>query len=177
MKTNNIIIVLFFISIIQITNAQILPIEKIVEVNKTIYNTNQFTQIVNAYKNQPYDLKQKLEIIKIADNTNNNFIKNCVNSTTYTLLQNNNARIFIDFVCNQNGNVLACRFIIYKTDVTLSNNEIECVLNEAIKNKFSFSNIPDGINNFYMMVRKRFHFKNQISIKPPKDPDLPEDQY
>ena len=147
---------------IQITKPQILPIEKIVEVNKTTYNTSQFTNMVNAYKSQSYDVKQKLEIIKIDDITINDiFIKNCINSNTYSSLQNINARLFIDFVCDQNGNVLAFRFIIYKTNVSIVDNEIKCILNEAIKNKFSFSRIPDGVI-FILWLEIGINYKNKL---------------
>ena len=178
MKKINIIIVFFFISLIQITKAQISPIEKIVEGSKITYNTSQFTNMVNAYKNQPYDVKQKLEMIKIDDIANNNlFINNCLNSTTYSSLQNSNARLFIDFVCNQNGNVLACRFIIYKTTASIGDSEIKCISNEVIKNKFIFNNIPDGVNSFYTIVRERYKLQNHTFSKPDKLPDLDEGQY
>lgn len=155
------ILVLFFLSIIQFTIAQVKPIETVVETKRTTYKTSQHSNYMLNFKNQSYELKQKLQRnIKITDNTTNLlFVKDCLNEATYTSLRNNKIIFIIEYISNQNGDVLACKLINYRNKVSLSNDEVECILTEAMKNKFTFSNIPSTTNNFYMLINKSFKFK------------------
>ena len=161
MKTKNILIALLFLCILQFTIAQITPIETVVDNKKTIYYTSSYSQKIIIFKNQPYDLKQKLqENIKITDNAATPlFVKDCLGEATYTSLRNNKIIFIIEYISNQNGDVVACKLINYRNKVSLSNDEVECILTEAMKNKFTFSNIPSTTNNFYMLINKSFKFK------------------
>ena len=61
MKSKKVVDILFFLSIIQFTIAQVKPIETIVSANKTIYSTNLHNNYKLTVKNQSYDLKLKLQ--------------------------------------------------------------------------------------------------------------------
>lgn len=159
MKTKNILAVLTLLLIIQITKAQITPIETIVSANKTIYSTNLHNNYKLTIKNQSYDLKLKLqENMKISDNINPLFIKECLNEATFITLGDNKVTLVIEYVINQNGKVYSCSLINYGNKVSLSNTEVKCILTEAMDNTFSFNNVPNGINKFYSRVRKHFKF-------------------
>ena len=161
MKSKYLLFTLFFLSIIQFTMAQVTPIETIIDAKKTTYKTNQHNNYISIVKSQPYELRQKLqENIKISDNTTNSlFVKDCLNGITYTSLRNNKIMFSIEYVCNQNGDVLSCSLINYGNRVSLSNTEVECILTEALNNTFSFNNIPSDVNNFYYIVKKLIKFK------------------
>jgi len=161
MKSIKILPILLFLSTVYFSYAQITPIETIVDTKKTIYYTNLYSQKIITYKNQSYDLKQKIqENIKIIDNTSNPlFVKDCLDTATYTNLRKNKIIFIIEYISNQNGDVVACKLINYRNKVSLSNDEVECILTKAMENKFSFSNIPSTTNNFYMLINKSFKFK------------------
>jgi hypothetical protein len=112
-------------------------------------------------KNQSYELRQKAqESIKISDTaTNPLFVKDCLTATTYAALKNNKVIFSIEYVCNQNGEVLSSSLINYGNRVTLSAVEVECILTEALNNSFSFSNIPSDVTNFHFIVKKLVKFK------------------
>jgi len=158
MKLKNILFTLFFLSIIQFTMAQVTPIETVTDAKQTTYSTKSYNNYDTTFKNQSYDLIRKLqENLRLVDNVDLTFIKSCVLNDTS--LQNTNSIFYVEYIVNQNGNVLGCRLINYGNKVSLSNNEVECILTAAMNNTFSFNNIPNDVNDFYSRIMKRYVFK------------------
>ena len=158
-KSNNI----FFILVILISGvafSQITPITTQTDTNKTIYFTNSFNQSLLNFRNQSYDLKEKIQDkININDNIDPLSVKNCLSSTTYSSLRSNKIIFIIEYICDQNGNTLACKLINYGNSVQLSSSEVQCILTEAMSTTFNFSNVPNDLSSFYILIDKSYKFK------------------
>jgi len=157
MKSKYILFALFFLSIVQFAMAQVTPIEAVIDKKKTTYSTKSHSNYNTLFENQSYNLLQKLqENLKLIDNVNLIFIKGCIQNNAS--LQNNNTILYVEYIVNQEGNVLSCSLVNYGIRVSFSDSEIECILTEAMNNTFSFSEVPNGINKFYYRIMKRFKF-------------------
>ncbi|RPD90377.1 hypothetical protein EGM88_15630 [Aureibaculum marinum] len=160
MKSKKILFALFLFSIIQISNGQVTPIEKIVDSKKTTYLTNHHSDYISSVEAQSYEVKLKLqEELKINDNIHPLFIKNCLNQNTYSSLKNHKVIFIIEYVCDENGDVLSCSLINYGNKVSVSNSEVECILTAAMNSNFDF-NAPSSIGQFKVRIMKHFKFKN-----------------
>lgn len=154
------LLILLFLSIIHFSYAQVTPIEKIVDSKKTTYLTNQHSDYISSVEAQSNELKLKLEEeLKIDDNIDPLFIKNCLNQNTYSSLKNNKVIFIIEYVCDENGDVLSCSLINYGNKVSVSNSEVECILTAAMNSSFDF-NAPSSIGQFKVRIMKHFKFKN-----------------
>lgn len=159
MKSNTTLLILF-LGIIHFSYSQVTPIETIVDSKKTTYLTSQHSNYISNVEAQSNELKLKLqEELKIDDNINPLFIKNCLNATTYSSAKNNKVIFIVEYVCDETGSVLSCSLINYGNKVSLSNAEVECILTAAMNNTFSFSNTPSGVSQFNIRIMKHFRFK------------------
>lgn len=164
MKSKYLLLVIFFISLVNLLHSQITPFETVVDDKKTVYKTNMHDFYNTKFENQPYSLIERLrQDLKIIDDINLLYINNCIQNNQ--LLQQSKF-LFIDYVVNENGHVLSCSLIDYRNKPsTISPSEIECILDNAMKDHFSFSKMPNGVSEFYSRIRKRYMFHEQNKLK------------
>lgn len=164
MKSKYLLLVIFFISFVNLIHSQKTPFETIVDDKKTVYKTNLYDFYNTKFENQPYSLIESLrQDLKIIDDVNLLYINNCIQNNQ--LLQQNKF-LFIEYVVNENGNVLSCSLIDYRNKLSaISTSEIECIFDNAMKDHFSFSKIPNGVSEFYSRIRKRYMFHEQNKLK------------
>lgn len=154
MKFKNILTVILFFAITICSYGQINSFETITSNKKTIYQTNSFESNNTTYMNQSYDLIKNLRFeLKLGNEIDLKFIKNCINDTT---ILTKSKYLFLEFILNNEGEVLSCRLIDYGNNLTLNENQIKCILSNAININFTFSKIPTGVNSFYIKVKKQY---------------------
>ncbi|HHC78887.1 MAG TPA: hypothetical protein ENK46_03325 [Flavobacteriia bacterium] len=157
MKPTNILFITVLVLFVQTITAQITPIETVTEAKKTTYKANSFDNYNVAFKNQSYELMQKLQRrIKLIDTVDLSFVRVCLNETTNDSIVNNNTVLYIEYIVNQDGDVMSCSLINYGFIVSITNTEIECILENALNNQFNFTNVPTEVNQFYLKIKKRY---------------------
>lgn len=161
MKSKYILLTLLFLLTIQIGNAQIIKILTEIDAKKTTYSTVSHNNNKIIVESQSYELKHKIqENIKIIDNINLSYIRNCIDANTLILLSDNNISFSIEYIGKQDGKVISCSLINYGNKVSLPMEQVQCIINQAMIDSFSFTNIPNDVNDFYFKIRKFYKFKN-----------------
>ncbi len=141
----------------QLTNAQITPIETIVDSKKTTYKTSNHDAKKALVDNQSYALNLKLNRnIKISSDSSISFIKTCLTQSLYNSIDHKKSIFFIEYVVNHQGTTLSASLINYGAKITLTQSQVECILNGAMNNTHEFSSVPSDISSFNMVVRKRY---------------------
>lgn len=131
----------------------------LIDTNKVIYKTNQHSNYLLLVKNQPYNITIRLrENVKLESNPTISFIGNCLGDTTLSTIDKAKTTFVLEYIINETGNVLSCSLTNYGERVTLTNSQIECILNQAMNSSFSLSGVPEDINQFYLTVKKRYKF-------------------
>lgn len=163
MKLNNII---FFLTtfIFQYSVAQVSPIkESISRNNFKIYECNNYSEAKELLKNQSLAINTALERsrmeFKYDASFDENFIKNSISTVNYNRLSDSRRPFRVLYIIDQNGNIISCALSIKNNIVTLSNDEVESFLTEALTHKFILSNKPENISNFYRSVYVPFYVR------------------
>ncbi len=151
-KFIQIIILLHIIS--TCSYAQINSFEKTISNKKTVYQTNSFETDEKIFENQSSDLIKKLKAdLILGSKIELDFIKDCINDS---IILEKNKYLFIEFIVNQNGEVLSCCLVDYGNKLTLIDTQVNCILSKAMKIKFTFSKTPMEIGYFFIKVIKQF---------------------
>lgn len=154
MKLKNILTVILFIVITMHSYSQINSFETITSSRMTIYQTNSFESTNATYMNQSYNLIENLRTeLKLGNEIDLQFIKGCINDLNILM---KSKYLFIDFIINSQGEVLSCSLIDYGNKLTLNDNQIKCILSNAMSIVFTFSKTPTDVTGFYVKVKKQF---------------------
>jgi len=154
------LLIVSILSVTQTIYAQVTPIETIIINDKKIsYNSSNHTSNKLLVKNQPYNITIRLrENVKLESNPTISFIGNCLGDTTLSTIDKAKTTFVLEYIINETGNVLSCSLTNYGERVTLTNSQIECILNQAMNSTFNLSRVPEDINQFYLTVKKRYKF-------------------
>ncbi len=158
MKSQTYIISVLLIVISLFTHAQTTSSD-----DYNIYKTSLYDQYLETVENQPYQIRRSITDFKIqaklkADfGFTTNFFQSSLTSEHYNTLKNNrnNRQSYfnIRYIIDQTGNkVYACSIYFPKGLITLSNTEIEAILNKAMTHKFEYIKKANNIDNFFYIA-------------------------
>jgi len=159
MKTNYIIIILLSF-LTNLVSAQTLPIKTVSDSKKIIYSTALVEEEKSKIINQSSDLNNKIHK-DIINKTiiGLDFLEGCLEealeeSVFESIITTNNILIF-SYYTDETGKVYACSLTNYGYRINFSDDEIECVLSEAMLQSFDFEYKSTPFN-FKVRVDKKF---------------------
>lgn len=154
---SKILILTIFLFTTEIIISQVTPINIEYDNNNTYYHTSGKSNYQSLYENQSYELFTKIKNdVKLVDNVALDFIEFCIDEPKLNNIEENGAIIIFEFYIDQSGNVKTCSLKNYGNKVNFTNEEIKCILSEAMQVNIGVSFEDNTPFNFYFKAIKRY---------------------
>lgn len=126
---------------------------KVVENEKSYYSSQHISN-TTVFKNQPYELMNKLRniILNKEQNPNSSIFHECFSQSELYTMRNNKAIISVEYIIDETGKTMSAAVLNHrKNNYSLSENSIDCLLSTALNQTFVFKNVPTDLPENYLL--------------------------